>query len=321
MASANRATGVHSPDTRGRRVLIDRAEGRHARVACATNTTSGERGALGDAGADQVRWVAPRYPRRPSVAARSSSVPPAMERVGLKCEPPTPLTGTKGRGALGCDYILRSACRRVRRSWEGKPADGYHESTRVSRAGHTASPASILWLDGRSKNASTARPTLAWCAGLRMNARAVRVQGPRFGLRRRRLRGPSPVAVGADVMLFRDGPRLARAACLPATQTEGSEQSALLRLDARADGSGAVDEPSCPRHSRFPPLREIGIVVGGNVESQAVCVGSCEFSLGFSRRWFAGLRRRDEWPRQSRSPRNANTGRLGTSRSGEPRAP
>src|SRR4029453_16594618 len=55
MASANRATGVHSPDTRGRRVLIDRPEGRHARVACAPNTTSGERGALGGAGADQVR--------------------------------------------------------------------------------------------------------------------------------------------------------------------------------------------------------------------------------------------------------------------------
>jgi hypothetical protein len=41
---------------------------------------------------------------------------------------------------------------------------------------------------------------------------------------------------------------------------------------------------------------------------------------GISRRWFAGLRRR-EWPRRSRSPRNANTGRLGTSRSGEPGAP
>jgi hypothetical protein len=41
---------------------------------------------------------------------------------------------------------------------------------------------------------------------------------------------------------------------------------------------------------------------------------------GISRRWFAGLRRR-EWPRRSRRPRNANTGRLGTSRSGEPGAP
>jgi hypothetical protein len=116
-ASANRATGVRSPDTRDRRVLIDRPEGRHARVACAANTTSGERGALGDAGADQVLWVTPDYPREPNVAARSSSAPPAMERVGLKCEPPTPLTGTKGRGALGYDYILRSACRRVRISW------------------------------------------------------------------------------------------------------------------------------------------------------------------------------------------------------------
>ena len=70
-----------------------------------------------------------------------------------------------------CDHILRFYLPPSASIVGGKPADGYHESTRVSRAGHTASPASILRLDGRGKNASTSRPTLAWCAGLRMNAR------------------------------------------------------------------------------------------------------------------------------------------------------
>jgi hypothetical protein len=55
-----------------------------------------------------------------------------MERVGLRCEPPTPLTGTKGRRCVITSYGLPAA-EGVYRGRENLQTEDY-ESTRVSRA-------------------------------------------------------------------------------------------------------------------------------------------------------------------------------------------
>jgi hypothetical protein len=49
-----------------------------------------------------------------------------------------------------------------------------------------------------------------------------------------------------------------RASRLVAVRTPRGERRAVLRLDARAEGSRAVDEPPCPRHVSFHPLDEVG---------------------------------------------------------------
>jgi hypothetical protein len=91
---------------------------------------------------------------------------------------------------------------------EGNQQTEYHERIRVSRAGHTGSPPSILRPDGRARTPAFRRPTIACCAGLRMNARPVGVRG-RDSLQRRRLRDPPPVAIGAE----RESPTWLRPDC------------------------------------------------------------------------------------------------------------
>ena len=84
---------------------------------------------------------------------------------------------------------------------------------------------------------------------------------PNALLRQHSVHDPAPVAAGADVVVLQRRRRLVRASRLLAVDTLRGERRSVVRLDARADGSGAVDEPSCPRHGSFQPFGEIGIVI------------------------------------------------------------
>jgi len=75
-------------------------------------------------------------------------------------------------------------------------------------------------------------------------------------LRGRRLRHPSSVAMGADVVLLACGRRAVQMARLLAAQTEGSEWS----LCARTDGFAGFDEPLCPRYRSVDSDLEIVVV-------------------------------------------------------------
>jgi hypothetical protein len=103
----------------------------------------------------------------------------------------------------------------------------------------------------------------AFCRSRRLYHRYGRSDPQKARLRQHSVHDPAPVAAGADVVVPRRRRRFVRASRLLAVGTLRGERCSVVRLDARADGSGAVDEPSCPRHGRFHPLREIGIVMAG----------------------------------------------------------
>jgi hypothetical protein len=80
---------------------------------------------------------------------------------------------------------------------------------------------------------------------------------PRCSWRRgRRLRDPSSVAMGTDVVLFADWRRLVQMARLLAAHTERNEWS----LCGRTDGSAGFDEPLCPGYRSVDSDLEIVVV-------------------------------------------------------------
>ena len=76
---------------------------------------------------------------------RDHCLPPAMEPVGLgfRCEPPTSLTGTKGRGRWGGDHILGICLAPSVYRGRDEPAQRISRKHQLSRAGHTASPRTL----------------------------------------------------------------------------------------------------------------------------------------------------------------------------------
>ena len=80
---------------------------------------------------------------------------------------------------------------------------------------------------------------------------------PRCSWRRgRRLRDPSSVAMGTDVVLFAGGRRLVQMARLLAAHTERNEWS----FCGRTDGFAGFDEPLCPGYRSIDSDLQIVVV-------------------------------------------------------------